>query len=120
MRITNPLPAYLRRVLLLLASSLLLTVVGHAQVTTGTFLGTVRDSSGAAISGAQVTARNLQTGLTRTVLTSSDGDYSINLLQVGDYSLRVEFAGFNADERSPVTLQINGRVRCDFVLKVGK
>ncbi len=120
MKIANPLPTHLRSVVLLLASSLLLPGVGHAQVTTGTFLGTVRDTSGAAISGAQVSARNLQTGLIRTVLTSSDGDYSINLLQVGDYSLRVEFAGFNVDERSPVTLQINGRVRADFVLKVGK
>ena len=103
----------------LLLLLLLLPGTNYGQVTTGTLLGTVQDSSGAAIRGATVTARNLQTGLTRSVPTGDDGGYEINLLPVGDYSIRVEFIGFKADERSPVTLLINSRARVDFALQSG-
>ncbi len=42
-----------------------LAVMG--QVTTATIVGTVTDPGGAIVPGAQVTARNLDTGLARTV-----------------------------------------------------
>ncbi len=107
------------RVICVLLVVFLFHVSSHGQVTTGTLLGTVQDPSGAAIHGAKVTATNLQTGLTRSALSSEDGGYAINLLPVGDYSIRVESAGFKSEERSPVTLQINSRARVDFTLQVG-
>ena len=90
-----------------------------AQVTTGTFLGTVYDSTKAAVPGASITVTNLQTGVARSALSTSTGEYVINLLPVGNYSLRVEHAGFKTEERSSVEIQINSRVRLDFVLQVG-
>lgn len=107
------------RVIYLFLLLFLFSVSSHGQVTTGTLLGTVQDPSGAAINGAKVTARNLQTGLTRLVLSGEDGGYAINLLPVGDYSIRVESAGFKSEERSSVTLLINSRARVDFTLQVG-
>ena len=104
------------RVQLYKISAVLLLVLAlpdicRSQVTSGTLLGTVQDPSGAAIRGANVTATNLQTGLSRSVLSGEDGGYIINLLPVGDYSIRVEFSGFKTDERSVVNLQINSKAR---------
>ena len=90
-----------------------------AQVTTGTFLGTVYDATNAAVPGASITATNLQTGVSRSVVSAVTGEYLINLLPVGNYSLRVEHAGFKTEQRSSVEIQINSRVRLDFVLQVG-
>ncbi|HLQ77625.1 MAG TPA: TonB-dependent receptor, partial [Terriglobia bacterium] len=90
-----------------------------AQVTSSTVLGTVQDQSVSPIAGANVTATNLRTGLSRSVVSGEDGSYIINLLPVGDYSIRAERSGFKIGERSPVVLQINSKARVDFVLQVG-
>jgi outer membrane receptor protein involved in Fe transport len=115
----SPLPQ-LVRIAVISLSALVFPIASRSQVTTATLLGTVQDTTGATVRGATVTARNLQTGLTRSALSGDSGDYTINLLPVGDYSIRVEFTGFKTDERSPVTLEINSRARVDFVLHVGK
>src|SRR6516162_1809161 len=65
-----------------------------AQSFRGTILGTVTDSSGAAVPGATVTIKNLDTGLTRVVTTSEDGSYAAPELPIGTYSVNVEKAGF--------------------------
>lgn len=106
------------RVLLLAAICVFSCAVG-AQVTTGAFLGTVLDTTSASVRGASVTATNLQTSLSRSVLSGDNGEYVINLLPVGNYSVRVEHMGFRTEERPSIELQINSRVRLDFVLQVG-
>jgi hypothetical protein len=53
-----------------------LALNGNAQTFRGTILGTVTDSSGAAVSGATVSVKNTGTGLLRTVTTDDDGNYS--------------------------------------------
>jgi outer membrane receptor protein involved in Fe transport len=95
-----------------------LVCISHAQVTTGTLLGTIRDNSGAAIRGATVTVTNQHTGLSRVTVSGDDGTYATNLLPVGDYSISAEFAGFQREERT-VTLDIGSQVRVDFALRVG-
>ena len=59
-------------------SALTLLCAGYtpAQTFRGTILGTITDSSGAAVPGATVTIKNLDTGLVRTVTTLDDGSYS--------------------------------------------
>ena len=66
----------------------------NAQTFRGTILGTVTDSSGAAIAGAAIAVKNVNTGLSRTVTTSEDGTYSVPELPIGTYSVTVEKAGF--------------------------
>src|SRR5215813_4654782 len=104
---------------LLLAAICVLSCSIEAQVTTGTFLGSVQDPTSASVRGASITATNLQTGVSRSALSDEDGEYVINLLPVGNYSVRVEHAGFTTEERPSIELQINSRVRLDFVLQVG-
>ena len=67
--------------LVLLAS----TVSLHAQTTNGGIQGTVTDPNGGAVSGASVTGRNLDTGLTLTTTTTDAGIYSLPNLPPGRY-----------------------------------
>jgi hypothetical protein len=65
-----------------------------AQTFRGTILGAVTDSSGAAVPGATVTIKNVDTGLTRTVTTTDDGSYAVPELPIGNYSVTAEKSGF--------------------------
>ena len=86
---------------------------------TAAVVGTVRDSSGAAIPGAKVTVSNLRTGLVESRITGVDGIYSVPLLPVGEYTLHVEAAGFQSYVRSMITLAVNDKPTIDIVLNVG-
>jgi outer membrane receptor protein involved in Fe transport len=90
-----------------------------AQVINGTILGRLTDQSGAVVSGAAVTALSTDTGLTRRTVSSPQGDYVIPLLPVGTYRVRVEKAGFKAQEQTNLVLAIDSKLRADFVLGVG-
>ena len=78
-----------------LACVALLSVSAFAQQTSGTILGRVLDGQGAAIPGASVTARNPSTGFTRTVVSDAVGVYRLSALNVGQYEVTVELAGFS-------------------------
>src|SRR5436853_7684227 len=95
-----------------------LGVVG--QVTTATLVGTVTDPGGAIVPGAQVIARSLDTGLTRTVTSSDAGTYRIEFLPVGKYSVEVTYTGFKKALVSDIVLQVNDTTRVDVALNVGQ
>src|SRR5579862_6791242 len=78
-----------------------------AQVSTGTMLGTVKDSSGAVVAGVNVTARNTETNTTRTFTTGDDGAYRIPSLPIGAYEMRAEHEGFKSDVHSGLTLTVS-------------
>ena len=65
-----------------------------AQGLDGTLRGQVRDSTGALVPGAVVTAKNNGTGAVRTVETSSAGTYAFTNLLLGNYSVSAELKGF--------------------------
>ena len=93
---------------------------GVAQVTTATIVGTVTDPGGAIVPGAQVIARNADTGLTRTVTSNDEGTYRLEFLPVGKYSVEVTFTGFKKALVSDIVLQVNDTVRVDVALTVGQ
>jgi len=64
------------------------------QVTTGTIVGTVTDSQGGVIPGAEVKATHRDTNLFRLALTDETGHYLRQFLPVGRYRLEVTFPGF--------------------------
>jgi len=101
--------------LLVLASPL----ITYAQLPTGTFLGVVKDASGAVVPGATLTARNLETGLTRTTVSGSDGEYRFAALPVGSYELRAEQTGFGPEVHSGLTLAVSQEAVINFALQVG-
>src|SRR6202521_1006627 len=67
--------------------------ISSAQLPTGTILGAVKDSSGAVIPGVSLTARNVETGLSRTAVSGGDGSYRFPALPAGNYEVRAEHAG---------------------------
>ena len=68
-----------------------------AGQTFGTISGEVKDASGAAVVGANVTARNVSTNVTRSERTNSDGVYAFAALLPGKYDVRVEMQGFRSE-----------------------
>lgn len=83
---------------------------------TASFSGTVTDKSGSVIPGASVTATAQDTGQTRSTATDSTGHYTINLLPIGDYTLRVESSGFQAAVQKNVRLQVDEQRELDFAM----
>ncbi len=81
--------------------------------------GTVSDSSGAAIAGAQVSVLNLETGSTRSLVTDESGKFNATALNVGHYEIAASKAGFQADRRSNITLVVGQREEVDLTLQVG-
>src|SRR6478672_4721743 len=84
-----------------------------------TLVGTVTDPSGAAVSNATITITNIDTGVSRTLATSGDGQYVAPGLLNGHYTVKVAVSGFKAAEQSGITLQVGDRSRVDFKLQVG-
>jgi hypothetical protein len=80
--------------------------LGVAQLDTGTISGTVTDPSGAAVPGAAITIRNVETGITRTSETNAAGRYEAVALPVGTYEVRASLAGFQTLVRSGITLTV--------------
>ncbi len=99
---------------------LALPLAAAAQITTATIAGTITDPSGAMLPGAQVTARNADTGLTRTALTGEDGSYRLEFLPVGNYVLEVSANGWKKTSRGGIVLQVNDTARVDVALAVGQ
>jgi hypothetical protein len=84
----------------------------NAQIT-----GSVKDSSGAIIPGATVTARNVDTGLTRVAVTDGTGEYRLPSLTPGRYSVATELSGFSTETRPDIVLIIDQTAILTFVLK---
>ncbi len=101
--------------LFLLAS----TVSLRAQTTNGSIQGTVTDPSGAAIGGASVTGRNMDTGLTITTVTTDAGLYSLANLPPGRYAVTVEEPSLKKYSREGVTVQTGATVALDVQMQLG-
>jgi hypothetical protein len=85
-----------------------------------TLVGTVTDSSGAALPNVTITITNLESGVTRSIETSAGGQYVVPDLNIGHYSVKAQAAGFKAAEQKNVILQVGDRDRIDFQLEVGQ
>ncbi len=86
--------------------------------TTSAITGTVQDQRGAVIVGAKVTARNLETNLTRAATTNGEGRYVFPEMRVGDYEIRAEQTGFKPRILSSVRLTIGEMAVADLTLEV--
>lgn len=92
----------------------------RAQQVTGAILGSVQDASGAVVVGAKVTARNQDTGLSRSVQSNAQGEYRIDFLPPGNYGVDVASTGFQLFRQTGVTLAIGQSARVDARLQVGQ
>ena len=109
-------PTFLRQCILIVVCCLLAAVPLLGQTVTGTMQGTVTDRSGGSLPGVTVTIRNMETGLERVVLTSSDGFFNAPFLPIGRYVVTAELSGFGQLSRQNVRVDLNQTVVQDFVL----
>jgi len=93
-----------------LAAGALLAQTGS---TTGQIAGMVTDDSGAALPGVTVTAANVETGLTRQVVTEGDGSYAISLLPPGKYRVEAELEGMGRANRNNAIVLLGTATRVD-------
>jgi hypothetical protein len=92
----------------------------HAQSTYGSISGTVADTSGAAVTEANVTLTNLGTSEKRTQSSGSDGLFTFVNLFPGQYRIDVEKAGFKHYTRTPIAVEVQQSVHIDAPLQVGE
>jgi len=103
----------------LVVTMLFLSFIAHAQVESAKIVGTIRDASGAVLPGAKVTVTNTGTNETRSFVTDNSGDYVVNQLQPGTYTVAVTQEGFKQAVQSAFKLDVNQVARVDLTLAVG-
>jgi Carboxypeptidase regulatory-like domain/TonB dependent receptor len=110
------------RVLLACVTVLLVVsaAMAQAQSNAGDLQGTVRDSNGAVVANASVTARNSATSVSRAATTNDDGFYKIVNLPPGGYEVTVEAANFKRAVIPSVTVTIGQTVNQDIPLETGE
>ena len=91
-----------------------------AQTSTSRITGTVKDSTGALVANATVTAKNEATGATSTQQTSDAGFYAFTSLPVGTYTITVERTGFKTFQKVGNVLQVETPLNIDAVLEIGQ
>ncbi len=104
---------------LLLLFGFLLALPLHAQQYLGTLSGTVTDSSGAKITGAQITATDVTTHFATTAKTNGAGQYTIPFLTPDTYTIDIAATSFGPETRTGVVLTAGGSVQTDFTLNPG-
>src|ERR1700704_1384300 len=106
--------------LVFVALMVLAATPGEAQTFRGTILGTVTDATGAAVPGAAVTVRNVDTGLLRKTETQGDGSYRVPELPIGTYDVTVEKTGFQTSITSGVKVDVAAERHVDTALRPGE
>lgn len=91
-----------------------------AQITTAQIQGTVRDTSQGVLPGVTINVTNVETGVSRTTLTDSNGRYHVPNLTAGDYRVRAALPGFQTSIREGITLTIGRHAVVDLELSVGE
>jgi hypothetical protein len=92
--------------------------VAYGQAIDGNIVGTIVDSQGAAVVGADVTATNVATGVVATTKTSGSGDYRFDHLLVGTYRINAKMTGFKSVSES-VVVELNKTGTKNFTLTPG-
>ncbi len=90
-----------------------------AQTFKATLVGQVTDANNAAVPGANVTVTEQGTGRTQTVMTNSEGAYTVAQLQPGRYDLRIEASGFKPVLQKDVVLETDETQRVNVALEAG-
>ncbi|MGI8731979.1 MAG: carboxypeptidase regulatory-like domain-containing protein, partial [Pyrinomonadaceae bacterium] len=109
-----------RTILGLCLAFLLSSLAAIAQTgSTGALTGTVSDSTGAVVAGAQVKVTNAATGEDRTVVSQENGNYTVPLLLPGSYRAEFSATGFKQSVKPVLQINVTETTRFDVQLEVG-
>ncbi|HWS90050.1 MAG TPA: TonB-dependent receptor [Pyrinomonadaceae bacterium] len=93
-------------------------VMAGAQESRGSLTGTVTDPNGAALPGATVEIRNVETNVANTATTNEEGSYSFPPLNPGRYTLTVTAQGFSNTTRENIEIRVSERITLDVPLSL--
>jgi hypothetical protein len=96
--------------MLVAVAVLALAVPAHAQTTSASVSGSVRDSQGGALPGANVTLTSRTQGQTLTVQSDNEGRFVFNIVRPDTYTMRVSLQGFKTVEQTNVVVNANDRL----------
>ena len=96
------------------------TVFSQSQITTGTIQGTVLDENGAAVPGASVEIKNLETNFSRTISTDENGRFVSVALPPGNYSVTITKQGFATAVAEKVALTVGQTLTIPVSVKVSQ
>ncbi len=103
---------------------LLLSLAGaqalFGQTSSSTISGTVSDTSGAAVVGAAVAVKNIDTGVTANLTTDAEGRYRAPEIVLGNYEVRATHPGFETVVRSGISTAVGEEAIVDISLPVGQ
>jgi hypothetical protein len=100
--------------------SLLSAGVALPQSFTGSITGTVRDATGAAVPGVQITVVNVNTNEIRRTESGAVGGYTLPALPPGTYRLEAKRTGFKGFSRPNIIVSVNQQIAIDIALEVGE
>lgn len=98
---------------------LLIPITAYCQVERGTIVGTVTDSGGGVLTGADVTVRNTDTNVLFQTKTNEAGAYVAPDLLIGNYEVVIKVEGFKQNTVSGIKVGVGQRVRADAALQIG-
>jgi hypothetical protein len=98
----------------------LFSSIARAQFEDGSVVGTIRDSSGAAVAGATVTITNTATAIQTRVGSNGSGDYEVPSVRAGSYRITASAPGFATAVAENITVSVGNRQRIDLTLKPGQ
>jgi uncharacterized surface anchored protein len=104
---------------ILMTSTLLFAAKARCQAVNGAVLGTITDSSGAAVAGAKITITEQNQNVSRSTTTNESGFYSVPDLPPGLYKVNAEKAGFKMVVRSNVEVSVSSTPHIDLTLQPG-
>jgi Carboxypeptidase regulatory-like domain/TonB dependent receptor len=97
-----------------------ISIPARAQQFTGTIRGTVQDSAGAVIAGAEVSVINKGTNETSTAVTEGNGGYVVPYLKPGLYRVNVKKSGFKTATLDEIKVDVQQIREMDVTLAVGE
>jgi hypothetical protein len=98
---------------------LTLATTAYPQEFRGSITGRVADATGAVLTGAKVTIKNLETNVSNTVETKEEGSYNFLFLLPGKYTVSVTSDGFKTAVREGIVVNVDTKLTVDFELQVG-
>jgi hypothetical protein len=107
------------RILAALVFILTSSIIAFGQQITGSIVGTVKDQQGALVATATVKAINVETGFSRSAPANGYGEYRIDFLPVGRYTVEAQATGFERTEQRNLALNVDQTLTVDITLTVG-
>jgi hypothetical protein len=105
--------------LVLLSLLLCVPEISLAQINTGGITGTVKDTTGAVVSGAKITLTNDATGIVTSTESTSTGTYSLGGVMPGTYTLRGSATGFQEFVDKGLEVHVQQTLTVDLPLEAG-